>query len=1565
MRTPCKIIVFALLLLSQITSHSQCNSLGNLLGAFEVRPGLDTCYNINIERLLNNDLSSNPFSGLEFFFTHNSVSELYVELTAPSGNSVILIGDIQNGPPTNGSNWFTVFSECNGDADPDISFGITSESWLNSEPWSVFTNYFGTYYPNSGCFENEFGTGEINGIWKLRIINSSDFNTLSVQRFGFLINDPTCIPCAAEAGTQTVNNLEVCTGDDLNLNLGHIDVTTNADYTNGYLVVDQAGEVVLVNLDGHFLGLQPGDYSVCAFSVETDSLTSLITSELSYSEMATALANGDISFCLDLTENCTNLTVNESPPVLTRDEVICLGESLIIGIDTFRNSGTFEAKLPAQSTDLCDTSVVLNLEIVNIQPLITSSQTAFNCNNPVITLDASSSLQESGSSFFWSTDDGQIEGNPTELIIEVSQPGTYHLDQTEGECTLRTSINLTQSGVIPEIIISSDQLSCENETLSLDLSTTETILSASWSGPQNFSSTSLSPTVSVPGDYTVIVNTSDGCQVSAMYRLEQGEDQPVISASAPTISCAATSVRVTVSNLNYNLYRWTGPNNFVSNAAEPDLPAPGIYYLEVQDQNGCKGFTSLEVMGDAGIFQYEVSGEDFKCPGGQTTIAASSEISTALYIWTGPNDYFSSSPINQVSEEGTYYIEILANGCYIRDSITLGRDISDLPEYDVQVENIGDCENPLWRLTAIPVANEFQASRFRWAISGIGVIAEGEQADVSNYGDYFLLISTFDGCFIIERFEIEPIPEAPVVSIQDRASVTCSTGPFAGVIDVTQVDTYKYNWVGPFDYKGDSSYIENLAAGFYSLTVTDTISGCVSYLEAKIDGDTIPRRINFSNTNITCIDSTAQVIASVSGGGNTYEWTGPGDTLRTRNIQVTIPGIYTLNVIGGNGCVSNESLEILMDTFPPNFTLNDTILECATQSARLDPNTSELGLLYQWEGPDDFTSTSALPTIFGSGTYNVSITGRNGCTSIGSVEILENPDTPQPLAVSLDTLNCINSSVMLSASAQNPISSYAWNGPASFFATQQNPIVSRPGEYVLSVVSLEGCIGFDTVEVIREIILPDVQFAFDDQIDCVDHTAALTGISPDPGATFSWTGPNGFNVMRQNANAIDTGTYIYTVRGSNNCVDSDTFAIGIEAITFDTDNVLSCFQPAIDITELSDSVNFDYVWNLPDGTTIDQNSISPVEAGLYTAEVFGDNGCTANVTINVSLDTIKPVAAIQQDGLIRCEDNEIILNNTGSSEGPSYQYFWESADGIINSPLSNETIDIKGIGNYQLTVVDGRNGCIDTAIIQVMEEPQNFTDFLINVTNPLCPGDNNASLTFGGNTGGTGPFSFSLDGVMFKDDSTFSNLTSGQYTFIAKDSFGCFVQNLVTIGEPEDLELDLGGNIDVFLGNDVEISANTNLTMEEIQSIEWQIANQLGCADCLSFTLTPSEDVMVELTLINENGCSVTDEIKVRIDETPVLFRPNIFSPNQDGINDVFYISANPGVLNIRSIDIFDRWGTKVFENQNFAPGDPNAGWDGTISGNNVLPGVYVYHVNVEMITGEIKSVTGDVTLVR
>ncbi len=118
------------------------------------------------------------------------------------------------------------------------------------------------------------------------------------------------------------------------------------------------------------------------------------------------------------------------------------------------------------------------------------------------------------------------------------------------------------------------------------------------------------------------------------------------------------------------------------------------------------------------------------------------------------------------------------------------------------------------------------------------------------------------------------------------------------------------------------------------------------------------------------------------------------------------------------------------------------------------------------------------------------------------------------------------------------------------------------------------------------------------------------------------------------------------------------------------------------------------------------------------------------------------------------------------------------------------------------------------------------------------------------------------------------------------------------------------------------------------------------------------------IDVVNQIGCRASDEMMVRTKNQMRVFIPNVFSPNGDLINDKFTVYSGPEVVNISKMIIFDRWGEKLFEKNNFPPNDEDEGWDGYLRGKVMNPQVFVYYIEVEYINGDIENFKGDVTLI-
>ena len=160
--------------------------------------------------------------------------------------------------------------------------------------------------------------------------------------------------------------------------------------------------------------------------------------------------------------------------------------------------------------------------------------------------------------------------------------------------------------------------------------------------------------------------------------------------------------------------------------------------------------------------------------------------------------------------------------------------------------------------------------------------------------------------------------------------------------------------------------------------------------------------------------------------------------------------------------------------------------------------------------------------------------------------------------------------------------------------------------------------------------------------------------------------------------------------------------------------------------------------------------------------------------------------------------------------------------------------------------------------------------------------------------------------------------------------------------------------------------AISNLLPYQIAQLQWFEGSELLYADTnLIITITPLETNTYRIVLQDLNGCEVSAQLLIIVDKSVPVYVPTAFSPNGDGVNDLFKIYTNYKVTKVNYFRIFDRWGDMVYHAEQQYLDDPGFGWDGTFNGKEMNPAVFVYVAEVELFDGTVRVLEGGVTLVR
>ena len=366
-----------------------------------------------------------------------------------------------------------------------------------------------------------------------------------------------------------------------------------------------------------------------------------------------------------------------------------------------------------------------------------------------------------------------------------------------------------------------------------------------------------------------------------------------------------------------------------------------------------------------------------------------------------------------------------------------------------------------------------------------------------------------------------------------------------------------------------------------------------------------------------------------------------------------------------------------------------------------------------------------------------------------------------------------------------------------------------------------------------------------------------------------------------------------------------------------------------------------------------------LSAGEYYFSTTDANGCLIpgdEVFFTIS-DPEEQIMIDPFSGDVTCPDAEDgFINTTISGGTPPYTYQWYNDDGF--SSEDDNITNLSG-GTYTLLITDA-NDCVNETDIYISENEE----IIIDATGNNCINNNGEIIVT--TNGGASPYSYELfnltNGTIItnNNDGIFQNLTEGDYSVLVTDNTGCVKSTFINLNAAPiaDFYTD---EYEFYLSNDatefIDLSIDNN-----IMDWNWDFGdnNTSTLQNPNNLYMNPG-NYLITLNIIDSMGCenSTTQEVVVMQDY--YSYTPNIFTPNNDGINDTF----SPSLFNIDTdtynLMIFDRWGNKIFETNNY-----NDSWDGTLkNGSNSHPDLYSYKITYSTTRGIQKEEKGRVLMVR
>ncbi|MFK7921065.1 MAG: PKD domain-containing protein [Bacteroidia bacterium] len=756
----------------------------------------------------------------------------------------------------------------------------------------------------------------------------------------------------------------------------------------------------------------------------------------------------------------------------------------------------------------------------------------------------------------------------------------------------------------------------------------------------------------------------------------------------------------------------------------------------------------------------------------------------------------------------------------------------------------------------------------------------------------------------------------------------------------------------------------------------------------------------------------AQINATASGGTGTYfySWwcedpTGAACGLSSNVIEDPIANplvtpfapdsmTYYFQMTDINGCMSNIDSVLVIVKPKPLMDAGPDVAICAEGPGAFltgglaTNNQAPLPISYQWS-PSNGLNDANVPNPFArpdtTTIYTLQGTSVNGCSS--AVTTLDTLSTVTVIVDDLpiadagrDTAICLLDFVQLQGSASNSGPNYTYTWTPAIAGTIDDPNIPSPTvtpgfstTYYL-VVSARGCDSHADSVTVSVDNQPTLSPGIDESV-CQGDSVRLDGnATGDPGGnlyTYQWSPSASLNdptLAKPLAAPKQTTTYTLIATSENGACDSDpeqitvtvestpvVFALSKDTVICEGEEIQLAADHGFK-TPVSNPVS--YAWTPNDASILTSPflpsvNVQPTTTTLYTVTASAPSGCATSVDILLSVNP-KIEALVSADTSRFCEGTSTQLHVSGGLGNATFQ--WIPATGL-DDPFSTDPIaSPSSTTTYQVIVSEGV--CVDSAEVSVTINPAPIADYFAS-QNTGCEG---LEVSFMDNS--TNGINYQWD---FGDGSQVNNEANPTHVF---PDAGQYLVSLKVIGaggceaviSKTIVEVALSGSADFSSIPDInEIVALPNAAIQFTDlstngvSWYWNFGDgKISTEQNPIHVFTNAGEYAVSLSVTDQNGCISFIQYGPYIVATPDLEIPNLLTPNDDGINDIFRVqyTGNESF----NLTVFDRWGRSFYSSDS-----PQDAWEGNDpNGGKAVEGVYFYSLKL----GD-KIYRGNISLLR
>lgn len=877
------------------------------------------------------------------------------------------------------------------------------------------------------------------------------------------------------------------------------------------------------------------------------------------------------------------------------------------------------------------------------------------------------------------------------------------------------------------------------------------------------------------GERTITVKDANGCTIAKVLTIEDvpGPSDMILASTASTCGSANGTINVTgVTGVAGGYTYSIDGTNFQQGTAFEGVLA-GKHTVTVKDANGCTFSKEIVVDNIAGPTDLTVSAKASTCgaANGELTVTNVSG-GTGAYSYSIDGTTFQTGATFTGLLAGSHTITVKdANGCTFAKTFT----VSDIagPSALAASAQAATCADNDGRISAGTVTGG--TAPYTYSLNG-GAFQSGTAFTALASGEYTLTVRDAKGCETTTTVKVEK--DGPGSFVASTNSSTC--GSDNGSIRITSID----GGVAPYTYSLNGGAFQSAAsfsglmAGAYTITVKDA-NNCKHTETITISDVAGPSDLTASAQNTTCGNSNGQIsVSNVAGGTAPYTYSINSSNFQTSaSFTALAAGEYLVTVKDANGCTFAKAVAVTNTDGPEGFATTTKASTCGASNGSVTIGAVTGGrapYTYSKDG-SDFQNSAEL-TGMAAGNHTVYIKDANGCTFSKAV-VIENIAGPTEFALRASTATCGEANGSITASGvKGGTAPYTYSLNGGAFQSEVAFVSVAAGEHTITVKDANGC----TIEkkvVVSNVAGPSDLTANTTATSCDANDGAIN-VSQVTGGVAPYTySINGTTFQASAAFAsLAPGEYEVRVKDANGCSAVTTVTVGQKGpkeATL-TANKAACGETngSITVTEV-DGGTAPYTYSLNGGSFQTSATFANLAAGAYTITIKDAEGCAITVEQTVtSSGGVESFTATGTDASCGERNGRIAISEIVGGAAP-YTYSIDKIN-FVSEPNFTGLAE----GEYQVTVKDA-SGCILIETVTLQNSPM-LTDAKFTVSAATC-GEKAGEVVVTEVTGGTAPYTYSLDGTNFSASATLANVAAGSYTLIVKDAKGCTFSVPVTV----------------------------------------------------------------------------------------------------------------------------------------------------------------------------------------